>query len=237
MNAARNERTKDTYWTPAALLDRAREMGPIAFDPATDPRNPTKAKKFAVHEDWMRMAALGRDRHGDPTVMHFAWFDGLLATPGALDGCVVDGLAQDWTALAAGGMVWVNPPFGREKIPYLVKAHQEAAKGCEIQMITPCDPATTWWQRFCSPRLAGQHAPAVVYLRQRPTFIDPETGKPPLNDKGEANGAMFGCQIAYWGRRRRDFYAAWAPAGDVDLGPEFDSSHYAHRVQDPTVTP
>lgn len=226
MNAARNERTKDTYWTPAAVLERARDVaGPFALDPATDPRNPTKAGKFCVAPEWMQRAC--------EVPVTPDWFAGILAQPDALANCYTDGLAQDWTALAAGGMVWVNPPFGREKIAFLVKAHQEARKGCSIQMITPCDPSTVWWQRFCSPRLAGEFAPAVCYLRQRPTFIDPETGKPPVNEKGEANGSMFGCQIAYWGPRRADFYAAWAAAGDVDLGPDADPGHYAHRRRDP----
>lgn len=189
MNASRTEKTKDTYCTPEELLEVARMMRgePFALDPATNPFNPTKADCICVAPD--------------------------LEDPGPF--AYVNGLAQDWTALADGGMIWLNPPFSK-KLSFLMKCADEYSRGAEIQALVPCDPATRWWQEYCSPRLSP--ASAVVHLTRRPVFIDPDTGKPPTDKEGKPTGSMFGCNVVYWGPEPERFREVWEFLGDVDMG-------------------
>lgn len=192
MNASRTGSTKDTYCTPANILDAARRLrGPFALDPATNVYNPTAAQFFCLAPG----GYVPSDGRG-----------------------FVDGLAQDWADLvdrAGGGSVWLNPPF-LAKLPFLTKCAIEYARGCEIQAIIPCDPATVWFQRHCSPRLSA--ARAVCYLRSRPVFLNPETMKPPTDAQGRPAGAMFGCAVVYWGPDPDLFREVWSDLGDVDLG-------------------
>src|SRR5688572_28422274 len=43
-----------------------------------------------------------------------------------------DGLAADWAKEAAGGIIYMNPPYGREIGRWTEKALQEARAGAEI---------------------------------------------------------------------------------------------------------
>lgn len=136
--------------------------------------------------------------------------------------CTVDddvtGLEHNWYLLvehAGGGSVWLNPPFSN-KLAFLKKCAQEALFGVEIQVLVPCECASKWWQEHCSPRTAT--ASAVCYLRKRPTFLDPFTGRAPIDAKGKPTSAMFGCAVVYFGPSVGKFESVWCDQGDVDLG-------------------
>ena len=53
-----------------------------------------------------------------------------------------DALAQDWQ-----GVVWCNPPYGREQIKFIQKAHDESVKhGSTVVCLIPARPDTKVWQ-------------------------------------------------------------------------------------------
>jgi hypothetical protein len=200
MNATRTKDTKDTFLTPPEILETARRMrnsAPFGLDPATNVNNPTAARVICIA----------------PQVIITPYSPGLVVHPASH--VAMDGLAQNWAELADGGMVWLNPPFGRAKVDFLKKAAEEYRRGAEIQVIIPCDPATGWWQDHCSPRLST--ARGVCFLRRRPTFLDPETGKPVVGKDGKPQGPQFGCNIIYFGDRIHDFRDVWWEMGDVDV--------------------
>lgn len=52
-----------------------------------------------------------------------------------------NGLIQDWS----GETVFVNPPYGREIVKWVTKAHMEAQKGTQIVMLLPVRTSTRWF--------------------------------------------------------------------------------------------
>lgn len=101
----------NTWRTPPALLERVRAYfgGPIPFDPATGPENPTEALRFCA---------------GAP---------GTLFAGGAGELARANGLEVPWS-----WPTWVNPPYGRELRGWLAKIQHEAARGAEIVGLLPC---------------------------------------------------------------------------------------------------
>jgi hypothetical protein len=197
MNATRTEATKDVYLTDPKILEVARRMrGSFALDPATNVNNPTFARIICVE---------------NPAA---PWNPGVPVN--AAFSVLENGLAQNWAVLADGGMIWINPPFGRAKLLFLAKAGNEFHRGAEIQMLIPCDPGTGWWQDYCSPRLSA--ARAVCHLRRRPQFYDPATGLPVIGKDGKPQGPQFSCNIVYWGEAADLFCETWSHLGDVDRG-------------------
>jgi phage N-6-adenine-methyltransferase len=119
--AAQNVIGKDDWQTPAVVLDRVRQVAPIALDPCTTRANPTGALVTCVERVSMREA------------------------------CIVDGLAQDWCALLAitrtPGLVFANPPYSRGSLdPWTAKCRAEAKRGAEVIALVPVDTSTVWWQ-------------------------------------------------------------------------------------------
>lgn len=54
-----------------------------------------------------------------------------------------DGLALPWESF--GGLVYVNPPYGRGHLrQWVAKAALEADIGAEVIMLVPCSPETSW---------------------------------------------------------------------------------------------
>ncbi|MEQ8721030.1 MAG: DNA N-6-adenine-methyltransferase [Sandaracinaceae bacterium] len=95
-----------------------------------------------------------------------------------------DGLAVDWHAAADGGLVYVNPPFGRKRTGlWLGKAADEAERGAEIVVLIPARTDTRAWQRH-APRAA-----AICFWAGRMRFL------------GAKNGAPFPSALLYFGRR------------------------------------
>ena len=52
-----------------------------------------------------------------------------------------NGLIQDWS----GESVFVNPPYGKEIVQWVKKAHMEALKGTVIVMLLPVRSSTRWF--------------------------------------------------------------------------------------------
>ena len=53
-----------------------------------------------------------------------------------------DALAQDWR-----GVVWCNPPYGREQVKFIQKAYDESVKhGSIVVCLIPARPDTKVWQ-------------------------------------------------------------------------------------------
>ena len=51
-------------------------------------------------------------------------------------------LAQDWR-----GVVWCNPPYGREQVKFIEKARNESTKnGATVVVLIPARPETRVWQ-------------------------------------------------------------------------------------------
>ncbi|WP_373047202.1 DNA N-6-adenine-methyltransferase [Vulgatibacter sp.] len=110
-----------------------------------------------------------------------------------------DGLFADWKAIAAGRLVFVNPPYGRGHLrPWARKIVQAAAAGCEIVVLIPVSPSTLWWQTL------RQKADAMVFLHQRLSFGGGKHGT------GQFDSAAF-----YFGRRPYLFAHAFQQRGDV----------------------
>lgn len=62
-----------------------------------------------------------------------------------------DGLTQPWAAEATllGGVVWMNPPYGRTIGQWTAKAAEEAAKGCTVVCLLPARTDTRWFHDDC----------------------------------------------------------------------------------------
>ncbi len=54
-----------------------------------------------------------------------------------------DGLLLPWT-----GLVFVNPPYGRQIAAWTDKAIAEAARGAHIILLVPARVDTSWWHRL-----------------------------------------------------------------------------------------
>lgn len=56
----------------------------------------------------------------------------------------VDGLAQEWT-----GTFWMNPPYGREIINWMKKAHEAAEEvGATGVCLIPVRSSSPWWHQY-----------------------------------------------------------------------------------------
>ena len=70
-----------------------------------------------------------------------------------------DGLSQKW-----GGVVWCNPPYGREIKKWVRKGYEEAQKpGTVVVMLLPARTDTAWFHDYCRK---GD----VLFLRGRLKF-------------------------------------------------------------------
>ena len=55
-----------------------------------------------------------------------------------------DGLKQDW----ANERVFVNPPYGRQMIEWLIKAARESENGAIVVLLIPARTNTRWWDEL-----------------------------------------------------------------------------------------
>lgn len=55
----------------------------------------------------------------------------------------IDGLQQNWH-----GMVWMNPPYGREIIKWMKKAYQSSLEGATVVCLVPARTDTVWWHTY-----------------------------------------------------------------------------------------
>ncbi|HET8689681.1 MAG TPA: DNA N-6-adenine-methyltransferase [Methanosarcina sp.] len=54
-----------------------------------------------------------------------------------------NGLAQEWS-----GMVWMNPPYGREIGKWMRKAYESAQAGATVVCLVPARTDTAWWHDY-----------------------------------------------------------------------------------------
>ena len=83
-----------------------------------------------------------------------------------------DGLLVDWKKEAGGGVVFVNPPYGRALAKWSEKIVYEARAGTRIVTLTPSRTDTKWWHAML------EAADTCCLLRGRISFIDPRTRLP-----------------------------------------------------------
>lgn len=55
-----------------------------------------------------------------------------------------NGLLQKWT-----GVVWMNPPYGREIDEWIQKAYESAQEGATVVCLIPSRTDTRWWHDYC----------------------------------------------------------------------------------------
>lgn len=55
----------------------------------------------------------------------------------------MDGLAQEWT-----GVCWMNPPYGREIVNWMQKAHLSSEGGALVVCLVPARTDTAWWHDY-----------------------------------------------------------------------------------------
>lgn len=164
---------KTTWQTPDVVLDLVRQLSPIALDPCTVPENPTGARVICVER--------------------------MPREPGRLT--YVDGLDQSWPALArdGGGLIYVNPPFGRGVATWMARCYGAKRWGCEVVALVPARVDTIWWNCWVAPPTAQ----AVCFWRGRLTF------------KGAPAPAPFPSAIVYWGPRPHRFADVFSTVGAI----------------------
>ena len=78
-------------------------------------------------------------------------------------------LIKDWQ-----GVVWCNPPYGREQIKFIEKAYQESVKhGSVVVCLIPARPDTKVWQD-----LIFNHADQVCFIKGRLKFGNSKDAAP-----------------------------------------------------------
>lgn len=100
-----------------------------------------------------------------------------------------DGLSRSWSEAAAGGLVFVNPPFDEAPV-WIARCAAEARAGAEVVALVPARVDVRWWERALK-----EHAIAGLW-RGRVRF------------GGAANAAPFPIALLYWGSRQEAFCAA-----------------------------
>lgn len=193
MSSARTE-----WQTPPELLQIVRDFAgagsQLALDPAApEGSNPCRARNTISLES---ITTWGDDDDGMPSATRPS-----KRTP-ATDG----GLAVPWNL--GKGLVYVNPPYGKEIPKWVHKMATEAAAGAEIVALLPARTDTRWWHDHIGGALV--HVDAVAFWKGRLRFIDPETGQPAMvwskaQKKMVPAGAPFPSAIAYWGPHARTF--------------------------------
>ena len=77
-----------------------------------------------------------------------------------------DGLAQEWT-----GVCFMNPPYGREIIHWMRKAHESSLQGATVVCLVPARTDTKWWHEYA---MKGE----IEFIRGRLKFGDAKNSAP-----------------------------------------------------------
>ena len=78
-------------------------------------------------------------------------------------------LIQEWH-----GVVWCNPPYGREQAKFVLKAYEESVKhNSTVVCLIPARPDTKLWQNTIFP-----HADQICFIRGRLKFGDSKDAAP-----------------------------------------------------------
>lgn len=114
-----------------------------------------------------------------------------------------DGLTLSWQG---HGLVFVNPPYGRELPKWISKCVMEAIQGTEVIALTPARTDTRWFQG--TTESIWNTASAVCFVQGRIKFVDGRTGQ-------QTNPATFPSLVTYWGPRPSVFKRVFQPVGAV----------------------
>lgn len=77
-----------------------------------------------------------------------------------------DGLAQTWQ-----GVVWMNPPYGREIGKWMFKAVESWKAGATVVCLVPARTDTAWWHDYATQ---GE----IRFIRGRLKFGNSKTAAP-----------------------------------------------------------
>lgn len=78
----------------------------------------------------------------------------------------VDGLKQPWT-----GVVWCNPPYGREISKWIQKGYDSSLEGATVVMLLPARTDTKYFHDIC---IKGE----IEFIRGRLKFGDAKNSAP-----------------------------------------------------------
>lgn len=79
-----------------------------------------------------------------------------------------DALSRYWN-----GVVWCNPPYGREIGKWVEKAWRESGHGNTVVCLLPARTDTQWWHAYC---MRGE----IRFLRGRLNFDDTRRARAPF---------------------------------------------------------
>jgi hypothetical protein len=108
-----------------------------------------------------------------------------------------DGLQVEWSRVTRTwpGLVYVNPPYGRELHKWIAKCVVEGRDGAEIVLLTPARTDTNW------THMAATSAQVTLFWKGRLKF------------KGAKDAAPFPSALFYWGPRHERFREVFAGRG------------------------
>ncbi len=78
----------------------------------------------------------------------------------------IDGLKQDWR-----GVVWMNPPYGREIGAWMAKAYEAGKQGAKVVCLVPARTDTLWWHQYA---MKGH----IEFIKGRLKFGDSKNSAP-----------------------------------------------------------
>ncbi len=134
-----------------------------------------------------------------------------------------DGLQVEWAYVAQqlGGLVFVNPPYGRKVKRWIQKCVDEAREGAEIILLCAARVDTKWFQD-----LIFNTAAAICFWKGRIRFIDGNTGK-------QGDPSFFPSAIVYWGPNIDKFTDAFEGKGHMVI----NFREQVQRAAEEVVTP
>lgn len=155
-----------------------------------------------------------------------------------------DSLDRPWPL---DGLIWCNPPFGRQLAACAAKIRDEANRGCEILTLVPARTDTRWWaelgpQRWCAWRgritfleqEEAWRARMLATAKRQGRPCDPSELQPRIRHSATlvANeSAPFPAALCYHGWRPAEFSRHFAPWGTVYLAPGQQPSRGRGRPQ------
>lgn len=189
--SSRNQR----WQTPEWFLDLVREIGPIAFDPATAPDNPTGAARFLTEYD-----------HG---LIHTWPTDGLVYCNPPYGRHLSGDVDPSKLIIKTDkdtGIDWIEG-FGTGWAAKMAQHDGEAT------YLVPARPETEWWRTlfdWCDMKLFW----SSPEYGARINFVDPASGK-------KKNGSSFPNSVFYRGPNVAQFCRVFGPHGTLVPGGSF----------------
>ena len=107
-----------------------------------------------------------------------------------------DGLDANWFTPVAEGLIYVNPPYGRDIGEWVNHCAAYGDASCEIVALLPARTDTKWFAHVWT-------ASALCFWRGRLRFL------------GAPSSAPFPSVVAYWGPRRYRFADVFSEVGKV----------------------